>query len=198
MGGDNAGQANKKRKLKWSTSYSNMSLIDAEKRLGFMMEAFISTAIPVHKMLATAQQKFEGPGADTILNIKDKVYDAILQYLFIEGYPGTSTDFNEANISDLVLFIISPILASVKRYMSCQMFLWRKKEITSTDSVTGDKEEFVLLDLISIEERNFVLIVEVKTSSLTAAMKQCLLLMKDLRDNNENSIVYSFVTIGER
>ncbi|KAF8434035.1 hypothetical protein BGX38DRAFT_179554 [Terfezia claveryi] len=192
---DNKNQ--KKRKLKWFTSYSNMSLLDTEKRLGFIVETFVSSAVPVNNMLATAQQECVRPGADAILNIKEKVYDAIVQYLDIEGYPELNPDFNEANISDLVLYTIGPIISSVKRFTGRNILLRREKEIVSTDSETGGKEEFVVIDLISIMERNFVLIIEAKRSSLAEAIKQCLLSLKDMRDNNGAGKVYGFITIGE-
>ena len=68
-------------------------------------------------MLATALRGSEGLGVDAILNIQGKVYDAIVQYLDIEGYPtGSNTDFNEANVSDLVLYTIGPILSGVRPY----------------------------------------------------------------------------------
>ena len=41
----------------------------------------------------------------------------------------------------------------------------------SVDYETGGKEKYVILDLISVTEENFVLIVEAKRSSLGASMK---------------------------
>lgn len=48
---------------------------------------------------------------------------------------------------------------------------------------------------ISVESETFVLIIE--ASSVGLAMKQCLLAMKDMRDNNGGGTVYGFVTTGE-
>lgn len=62
--------------------------------------------------------------------------------------------------------------------------LSREKEIISVDSETGGMEEFVMVDVISVMERNFVFVTESKRASLGEAMKQCLLAMKDMRDNN--------------
>ena len=188
----------RKRKTKWITSYSSMPLLDAEKRLGFMLDEFESTAVPVNTILATIQQECETPRADAISNVKEKVYDAILQYLDIEGYPSASNaDFNEANISDLVLYIIGPIMSGAKSHTGRKIRLRREKEIISTDFETGGREEFVVLDLISITKRNYVLVIETKRSSLGEAMKQCLLSMKDMRDNNGVGQVYGFITVGE-
>src|SRR5258706_9700989 len=85
-------------------------------------------------------------------------------------------------------------IAAVKRSTGRNMLLRREKEGVSTDFETGGKEEFIVMDLISVMERNFVLIIEAKRSSLADAMKQCLLSMKDMGDGNG---VYGFTTIGE-
>ncbi|RPB13386.1 hypothetical protein P167DRAFT_112262 [Morchella conica CCBAS932] len=58
-------------------------------------------------------------------------------------------------------------------------------------------EEFVMMDMISVMEQYSVLVIEAKRSSLGEAMKQCLLAMKDMRDNNSGGEVYGFVTTGE-
>lgn len=55
-------------------------------------------------------------GGDAILKPKQRVYDAIVDYLEIEGYPTEANlDFKEANISDLVFYIIGPILTDFRR-----------------------------------------------------------------------------------
>ncbi|RPB25944.1 hypothetical protein L211DRAFT_782284, partial [Terfezia boudieri ATCC MYA-4762] len=43
----------------------------------------------------------------------------------------------------------------------------------------------------------FIFVVESKGSSVGKAMRQCLLAMKDMRDNNRDGKVYGFVTTGE-
>lgn len=53
------------------------------------------------------------------------------------------------------------------------------------------------MDLIAVTEEKYVLIVEAKRSSLGKAARQCLLAMKDMRDNNGEGKVYGFVTTGE-
>ena len=75
--------------------------------------------------------------------------------------------------------------------------LSREKEIIANDNETGGNEDFVVMDRISAEEQTFVLIMEAKKSYTGEAMKQCLLGMKDARDNNGGGIVYGFVTAGE-
>ena len=63
--------------------------------------------------------------------------------------------------------------------------------------MTGGVEEFVLMDLISVKESNYVFIIEAKASSLGQAMEQCLLSMKDARDDNGGGVLYGFITTGE-
>jgi hypothetical protein len=182
-----------KRNLEWIASYSNMSISDTQERLGFRMEKL--KAISVAKRLAEA--KYE-PGGGDISKIKGKVYGNIMQYLDTEGYPMEGiSDFNEANVSDLVYTIISPILSSFRRKTGRDVRLRREKEIISVDGETGGKEEFVVVDLIGEAEEPFVLMVKGNRSSLGQAMKQCFLAMKDMKVRNGRGRVYSFVTTGE-
>ena len=106
--------------------------------------------------------------------------------------------FKEANINHLVYAIISPILDTfIQRTGRKYVRLRSGKEIVSTDGETGGEEEFVIVDLIQVRREDFILIVEAKRSSLDQAMKQCLLAMKDMRDNNGVGEVFGFVTTGK-
>ncbi|KAF8538493.1 hypothetical protein BDD12DRAFT_152826 [Trichophaea hybrida] len=195
--GDNTEQQKKKRKSKWTTSYSNMSTSDAQKRLGFTFRTFGSQAIPVDRMLAEAKGGIEGLGMDATQKVKEKVYDLILDHLEIESYPTEADpDFKEANVSDLVHYIIGPIISDFKRKTGRKVFLLRENEMLSQDCEMGGYEEFVV-DIISVMEEMFVFVIEAKRSSFGEAMKQCLLTMKDMRDNNGGGRVYGFVTTGE-
>ena len=62
--------------------------------------------------------------------------------------------------------------------------LRREKEVISVDGETGGTEKFVMVDLVSVTEEKFTPIVEAKRSFLGQAMKQCLLVMKDMGDKN--------------
>ncbi|RPB15816.1 hypothetical protein P167DRAFT_542534 [Morchella conica CCBAS932] len=150
-------------------------------------------------MLANAKYSLGGGCLDAILKTKEKVYDGIVEHLEIEGYPTEANpDFKEANISDLVYITLHPILFDFKRKTGRTVRLLREKEIVSTDGETGGTEEFVMVDLVSVTEEKFIFIVEAKRSSLGQAMKQCLLAMKDMRDNNGGvGEVYGFVTTAE-
>ena len=172
-----------------------MTIADAQRRLGFRIENL--KAVPVSRMLAEA--KYEPTsGGEGISKIKESVYGSIVQYLDTEGYPTEGNpDFNEANVSDLVYAIISPILSSFRRKTGRDVRLRREREIISMTGETGDREEFVVVDLVTVEEEQFILMVEGKRSSLGQVMKQYLLAMKDMRDHNGEGKVYGFVTARE-
>ncbi|KAI5839540.1 hypothetical protein DFP73DRAFT_208286 [Morchella snyderi] len=173
MTDDNTNQ--KKRKSKWITSYSSMTNAQAEKRLGFRIRSV--KAVSVDTMLANTKYSFGREYPDAILKTKERVYDNIVEYLAIEG----------------------PVLGNFIRMTGRKSIQLRsEKEIVSPDGETGGMEDFVMVDLISVEDEKFVLIVEAKRSSLGLAMKQCLLAMKDMRANNGGvGAVYGFVTTGE-
>ncbi|KAI5803265.1 hypothetical protein DFH27DRAFT_44381 [Peziza echinospora] len=194
MDADTDNSNTKKRKSKWTTSYSNMSIKQAEKRLGFRFGSL--EAIPVGRMLANANK---GENPDSMLETKGMVYEQLVRHLEVEGFPTEADpDFKESNINHLVYATISPILQNFIRKTGRKTLRLRsEKELVSPDGETGGTEEFVIVDLISVEEESFILIVEAKRSSLGLAMKQCLLAMKDIRDNNANGKVYGFVTTGE-
>lgn len=67
-------------------------------------------------MLTETRVGIEGLGMDAVQKTKEKVYDLMLDHLEIEGYRTESdADFKEANVSDLVLHIITPILSDFRR-----------------------------------------------------------------------------------
>lgn len=81
-----------------------------------MMGQFVSKAISVERMLAEAKYSLDGEGPDAILKTKKDVYNQIVRYLDIEGYPTEAdAELKEANISDLVYAIINPILFDFRR-----------------------------------------------------------------------------------
>ncbi|RPA93688.1 hypothetical protein L873DRAFT_1645810, partial [Choiromyces venosus 120613-1] len=53
------------------------------------------------------------------------------------------------------------------------------------------------IDRIWVTEERLVLIIEGMTGTAEEAMKQCLLSLKDIRDNNGGGEVYGFITTGE-
>ncbi|KAF8544769.1 hypothetical protein BDD12DRAFT_814675 [Trichophaea hybrida] len=129
---------------------------------------------------------------------RKKVYKRILEHLETEGYPGEDDpDFKEANVNDLVRCIINQILFDFRRKTGRNILLRREKQIISVDSKTGGYEAFVMIDWISGNENHFIVVIEVKRSSIGEAMKQCLLAMKDMRNNNKEGKVYGLITTGD-
>ena len=77
------------------------------------------------------------------------------------------------------------------------MGLLRQKEVIGVDKYTGGVEEFVTMDIISVWDKRFVLIVESKKSQIQSAKNQCLLSMWDMWQNNGAGEVYGFMSSGE-
>ena len=186
----------KKRKVsvKFKTLYLSVTSAEAEMRLGFRLQ--LLRGRPVHKKLAGAETMF---GKDTVRETKEKGYNRILEHLTVEGYPTEAdSDLKQVNVDHLVYTIIVPVLNDfIRRTGRKDIQLKCEKEIISTDSETGGEEEFVVVDMISVSQENFIFVVESKRSSVGKAMRQCLLAMKDMRDNNGDGKVYGFVTTGE-
>ncbi|RPB18614.1 hypothetical protein L211DRAFT_815272, partial [Terfezia boudieri ATCC MYA-4762] len=183
-------QKKKKPKRKLSTSYSRMTIREAEQRLQFRIDEL--QEVPVHMIL----EKPSIEGLD-MNEIKEKVYRHILEYIDIEGYPTeASTGYKEAKVSDLVLYVIGPILSDFKRKTRRNIRLEREKQIISVDDITGGMDEFVVIDRIEVSEEKFVLIIEAKKSNTGEAIKQCLLSLKDAWDNNGQGEVFGFITTG--
>jgi len=90
-------------------------------------------------MLANEKDNFDGEVGDAILRIKEKVYYNIVEYLDIEGYPTEANQsFKEANVSDLVYSIISPIIFEFRSRTGRKgVRLEREKAIIATDKKTG-------------------------------------------------------------
>ncbi|KAF8433989.1 hypothetical protein BGX38DRAFT_1275878 [Terfezia claveryi] len=160
MADESSEQQGKKRKAKWSKSYTKFTIRDAER------------------------ESSKALGEDAIDKIKRRVYDNIIDYIDVEGYPSEAmTNFNEANINDLVYATI------------------REREIIAVGSEpeaeAGGVEQFMVMDLISVREDRFIIVIEAKRSSVDQAMKQCLLSMFDMRGNNGTGKVFGFITTGE-
>ncbi|KAF8419565.1 hypothetical protein EV426DRAFT_719911 [Tirmania nivea] len=65
----------------------------------------------------------------------------------------------------------------------------RPAGVIAVESETGGYEEFVVMDIIGIKEEKFVIVVEAKASCVGLALKQCLLALKDIQENNDGGAV---------
>ncbi|KAG0632804.1 hypothetical protein HOY80DRAFT_731632 [Tuber brumale] len=170
-----------------------MTIREAEKRLGIRLNM---PGTPLKRIL---EEKSSLLGPDTILKVKRRIYQNMVDYLEAGGYPTEADpDFKEANISVIVAATIYPIIAQFKRETKRALHISYEKEITSIDSSTSGMEEFVVMDYISYDQMKYVLVVvEAKKTSLGEAMKQCFLSLKDMWDCNGGGTVYGFVTMGD-
>ncbi|KAG0130309.1 hypothetical protein HOY82DRAFT_609519 [Tuber indicum] len=108
-----------------------MSIPEAEKRLKL---GFDLPGIPVKKLLE---------GKNVLLGQK------------VGGYPTEANpDFKEANINDIVVSTIYPLLALFKNEIMLNLRLSREKEITPIYSSTSGMEEFVVMDRISYDRKD--------------------------------------------
>ncbi|PUU76177.1 hypothetical protein B9Z19DRAFT_272754 [Tuber borchii] len=174
-----------------------MTIQDAERKLKIRIKNIRN--VSVAGMISEATTTLGDARIDkkTIDDLKEEVYYHILQYLNIEGYPTeASADYKEANVSDLVLYVIGPIIARMNE-VGRKTRLSRERAIFAEDSSIGGIEEFVVVDEVAVTEEKSVLIIEAKRHAIGHAMIQILLAMKDAQENNLGGIVYGFVTTGE-
>lgn len=73
-------------------------------------------------------------------------------------------DFSEANISDFVYCIIS-FISNFRRKTGHNVRLAQEKRIISTGNETGGREEFLVINGISVTEKRAVLFMEGKKRS---------------------------------
>lgn len=94
--------SHKKRKGKWVTSYSAMSVREAEKRLGLSCND-ITPCLLLRYIVSNTTYEVEG------VDVKARVYERILELLQIEVYPDeTNPYFGQANASVLGLRYYRP------------------------------------------------------------------------------------------
>jgi len=170
---------------------------EAEERLGFRLEKFEERAIPVGQILKEASLGKNSLEKHELLVIKRKVYERILEYLVCEGIPnGSTADFKEANINDLVYTIIAPVIAACSVKLERTIRLPREKKIAAVDGKYGGYQEFVTVDLIGVSKTKFIFVIEAKWTTLAEAKIQCLLAIMDMGEINHGGVVYEFITTG--
>ena len=126
MDDDNTNQKKRKVNVKWKTSYSNVTLVEAQQRLRVTFRNFERQRPLQHKPILLEAIKLFGDV--TIKEIKERVYDHITEYLDTQGYPSESVGtFKETNVNDLVLFILSAIVHEVQRKTGRDISIMREK-----------------------------------------------------------------------
>jgi len=171
----------------------------AEKRLGFRIKHFEKKGIPVSKMLTEAEPEIPGLTDEQIQQTKEKVFDNIVQCVEAKGYPMDSDeDYNMGMVTDLVMLIFLPIMEAFRRGTTRLLSLQREREIIAVDSEMGGIQDFVGVDFVAPGQRKFIFVVEATNSLVGQAKRKCLLALKDIGDNNDEGIVYGFVTTAEQ
>jgi len=169
-----------------------------EERLGLDLDEFEKHALSVTEMLAGAGSTSKGLGETELEVVKEQVFNNIIGFIEIEGYPVDSPDFKEANVNDLVFTILCPILLAFQSTTNRKLHLLREKEIISTDAKTEGFQEFACINKIETGDEKFVFVIEAKKANLLGGKIQCMLSLKDTSDNNrDGGVLYGFVTTGE-
>ena len=128
-------------KKSWINSYSDMTMGQAEERLGFRIRSL--EAVSVDSMLANTKHSLGAEYVDIMLKTKERVYDNIVEYLVIEGYPTEGDpDFEEGNVNDLVYGIISPILGSFIRMTGRKSIQLRRMDVIF-GAIAQEKEKWM-------------------------------------------------------
>ena len=111
-------------------------------------------------------------GMDAVGKTKETVYGRILEHLIVEGYPTEADlDFKEVNVDHFVYTVIVPVLNDFMRRTGREgIQLKCEKKIAPTDGKAGGEEEFVV-DMISVGQENFILVVGSKRSTVREAIR---------------------------
>ena len=131
-------------------------------------------------MLGAAKFKLEQFEPVHISNTKKSVYDSLIRHVTVEGYPGKTSGFNEANINDLVYAILCPLMFNFigqqhEQGADCR-FLQLKRGKHIGDGESRGRGEFVVIDVFGTGE-SYVFVVEAKRGHIEEGLTQCLLAM---------------------
>lgn len=79
------------------------------------------------------------------------MYDSLIRHVTVEGYPGKTPGFTEANLNDLVYAILCPLMFNFIKQQNEQgadcrfLHLKREKHIVARDDESRGGEEFVVI-----------------------------------------------------
>ncbi|PUU73018.1 hypothetical protein B9Z19DRAFT_1136116 [Tuber borchii] len=162
-----------------------MNTRETEKRLGFHFNEFERDAVSISQMLADVKPEFKELGEEEVMGIKEQIFHYILGFIEIEGYPSEANDnFNKANVNDLVLLVLFPIVRASQGQTGRELRLLREKDIITTN-------------FIGTRDRKFAFIVEAQKASIGQAKRLCMLALKEMGDNNPGGVIHGFVTSGD-
>lgn len=185
----NVGDDTSQQKPKRVAPYSELSIRETGKGAGIRLDEL--RTVPIDQMLADAKLNLKW--ADAI----KKVYGRLVEYLAFEGFPTEASAGFGAKVGDLVLCVIGLMLSYFSRKTGRKILLEREKEVISIGNETGRIVDFVVVDRVSMTKEESVLVMEAKGSCLGEGINQCLLSLKDARDNDCGGEVYGFTTTGK-
>lgn len=183
--GDDVDNRNRKRNLELATLYSNMTFVEAERRLGFKLNTLNET--PVAEMFGSGN-----PSKVFCDLVKNEVYEEIIRYIRVFGIPKDwDPTFNEISLLHLFYAVITPIIDTYIRETDGGDI---RLQVGPQD---GGTMGFVPVDVMLVKGKKPIFIVKPKRASMGQAVKQCLLLMKDARDLHGEDVVFGFITTGK-
>ena len=180
-----------KRSRRYTTSYSNIPLIEAETRIDVRISSLIEKVEDSLKMMRSIRSVPQ--------RTLERVFERLVDTLEIEGFLEDGTrSFKEAVVHDFVGEVLRVVAVDYKRETNKKSItLTREKEVVSTDEETGGNMEFVLIDTVSVVGDRYLIVVKAKRDSLGKGLIQCLLSLKDMYDvNNDKKSVYGFIATG--
>ena len=137
-------------------------------------------------------------GNNTTNELKYRIYDHLLEYLCLEGYPTQAVgDFEESNVTDFILYTLGPVLSEFKFKMGRAAPFREGTKILSSGLSDGWVRRVCDDGRNCGETKEVCHCGGVKASCVGLALKQCLLALKDMQGNNGGGVVYGSITSGE-
>ncbi|UJR29551.1 hypothetical protein I4U23_010768 [Adineta vaga] len=126
-----------------------------------------------------------------------KLFDRLVERLISEDFPeATIAPLNESVVTDYVGQVLATMIAYISSTTEHRVLkLRREKQIISKDEEFGGNMEFMVNQLINVNNIRYVIGVVIKSDSFGKGLTQLLLAMKSMWEvNKDQKMVYGFVT----
>ncbi|CAF0927384.1 unnamed protein product [Rotaria sordida] len=135
-----------KRKKKYKNSFSNISQKEAESILGFELDIFYDSQIPLKQFITTTTPE----------QLKKKIFERLIDCIISEGYPEAAiSPMNESVVRDNIGVILQAMVSYYKLTMNRNdLKLLREKEIITKRDSLGKELAQLLLALKSMYDIN--------------------------------------------
>ncbi|CAF0978149.1 unnamed protein product [Rotaria sordida] len=139
-------EAHSKRKKKYKNSFSNISQKEAESILGFELDIFYDSQIPLKQFITTTTPE----------QLKKKIFERLIDCIISEGYPEAAiSPMNESVVRDNIGVILQAVVSYYKLTMNRNdLKLLREKEIITKRDALGKGLVQLLLALKSMSNGN--------------------------------------------